>query len=166
MLDSPPKYCVRIVIPAGIKPVVLPLRTHNPAAYAAGPKAHANLPREEKLTTATADDAALRAAAGLALKVWDLLSGNSPDKTEFRQAAVTALFASKQQRTRSRLVSAGRDLAYAVIAWVDDGGDDADRAMSRASQKYERLRVASNTDFGPLAQDGSPRRVNAPQPPP
>ena len=85
LIHSPSKYGVHIVVRTGREPAVLPLRIHNPAAYAAGQN-HAtnqNLPREERLTTATADDdiTAFLAVQELALTCRDLISGDSIDKT-------------------------------------------------------------------------------------
>ena len=150
LFHRPSKYGVHIVVRTGREPAVLPLRIHNPAAYAAGQNhaTHANLPREERLTTATTDDdiTAFLAVQEVALKGWDLVSGDSIDKrnidkTELRRAAVNALCSSKQRRIRSRLNSAGGDLAFAVMACAGGESDATYRAVSRASEKYERLRI-------------------------
>lgn len=98
------------------------------------------------MTTAIDDNqAAHRAAEELALAVWDYM-GPPPDlrpvdTAELRSAAVDCLFASKKLNTRSRLVTAARTLALAVIAYADNSGTEAYRDMARWSRKYETLRI-------------------------
>jgi len=71
------------------------------------------------------DVVAFLAAEDLALKCWDAISGDSVDNTELRRAAVDCLFSSRAQRTRSRLISAGRKWALAVLDYVDSGDQAA-----------------------------------------
>ena len=95
-------------------------------------------------TLATEDNDAHNAAEDLAGRVFDFLAiAPLPVNTDdLRQAAVHALFSSRKQRTRSRLVSAGRALALSVIQYADSNGDpQAYRDVVRASKKYETLRL-------------------------
>lgn len=97
-------------------------------------------------TLATEDADAHAAAETLAGQVFDYLGlpvDHRPEnKDELRQAAVDVLFTSRKQRTRCRLISAGRALALSVIQYVDSNGDpQAYREVSRASRKYETLRI-------------------------
>lgn len=81
----------------------------------------------------------MRTAENLARKCRNMISGDSVDATELRQSAVDALMASRKQRTRSKLISAGRALALELLDHVDNDADQAN--LAKASQQYEHLRI-------------------------
>jgi hypothetical protein len=91
------------------------------------------------------NDAAHRAADELGLQVFDFLGIDldmvPADTSELRSAATACLFSSRKLNTRSRLVTAGRALALAVLGYSDHPSPETYRDLCRWSRKFEQLRL-------------------------
>ena len=92
-----------------------------------------------------------QAAEKLALDVWDLIADRSHDpalvtdekKAEIRSAAF--LFSRNARGSDYWRVVIGKHLAGALLMWLDDPSPENFRALQRASERFESLRISPPT---------------------
>lgn len=90
-----------------------------------------------------------QAAERLALSVWDLIGDQSHDPasvTEDRKAEIRTgafQFSRTVKSSDNWRVTVGRQLAAAVIAWVNNETAENYRALERKSRQYEQLRLST-----------------------